>query len=33
LIGSIRRDCLDDVLVFGKQHLRHLLKSYQSYYN
>jgi hypothetical protein len=33
LIGSIRRDCLDHVLVFGEQHLRHLLKSYQSYYN
>jgi transposase InsO family protein len=33
LIGSIRRDCLDHVLVFGEQHLRHLLKSYQNYYN
>jgi len=33
LIGSIRRDCLDHVVVFGEQHLRHLLKSYQKYYN
>jgi transposase InsO family protein len=33
LIGSIRRDCLDHVVVFGEQHLRHLLKSYQNYYN
>ena len=33
LIGSIRRDCLDHVVVFGERHLRHLLNSYQSYYN
>jgi transposase InsO family protein len=33
LIGSIRRDCLDHVVVSGECHLRHLLKSYQSYYN
>ena len=33
VIGSIRRDCLDHVLVFGEQHLRHLLNSYQKYYN
>jgi transposase InsO family protein len=33
LIGSIRRDCLDHVVVFGERHLRHLLTSYQSYYN
>jgi transposase InsO family protein len=33
LIGSIRRDCLDHVLVFGERHLLHLLKSYQIYYN
>ncbi|HSR78942.1 MAG TPA: integrase core domain-containing protein, partial [Xanthobacteraceae bacterium] len=33
LIGSIRRDCLDHVFVFGERHLRHLLQSYTSYYN
>ncbi len=33
LIGSIRRDCLDHVVVFGDEHLRHLLNSYQKYYN
>jgi transposase InsO family protein len=33
LIGSIRRDCLDHVLVFGERHLRHLLQAYQKYYN
>jgi transposase InsO family protein len=33
LIGSIRRECLDHVVVFGERHLRHLLHSYQQYYN
>jgi transposase InsO family protein len=33
LIGSIRRDCLDHVVVFGERHLRHLLCVYQRYYN
>jgi transposase InsO family protein len=33
LIGSIRRECLDHVVVFGEQHLRRLLKSYATYYN
>src|SRR6516165_2847493 len=33
LIGSISRDWLDHVVVFGEQHLRHLLSSYQRYYN
>jgi len=32
-IGSIRRECLDHVVVFGERHLRHLLNSYQRYYN
>jgi transposase InsO family protein len=33
LIGSIRRECLDHVVVCGERHLRHLLNSYQKYYN
>src|ERR1700758_2563131 len=33
LIGTVRRDCLDHVVVFGERHLRHLLNSYQKYYN
>ena len=33
LIGSIRGDCLDHVVVLGERHLRHLLNSYQKYYN
>src|SRR5450830_1715973 len=33
LIGSIRRDCLDHVVVFGERHLRHVLRSYANYYN
>ena len=31
--GSIRRGSLDHVAVFGEQHLRRLLGSYQSYYS
>src|SRR6202022_21443 len=33
LIGSIRRECLDHVIVFGEIHLRRILKSYADYYN
>jgi transposase InsO family protein len=33
IIGSIRRDCLDHVVIFGERHLRHVLHSYQRYYN
>jgi transposase InsO family protein len=32
VIGSIRRGCLDHVVIFGEQHLRHLLSSYLQYY-
>jgi transposase InsO family protein len=33
LIGSVRRECLDHVVVFGERHLRNVLRSYQEYYN
>lgn len=33
LIGSIRRECMDHIVVFGERHLRHVLLSYMSYYN
>src|ERR1700759_529384 len=33
LIGSIRRECIDHVVVFGERHLRHVLPSYMDYYN
>src|SRR3954469_23764058 len=33
LIGSIRRDVLDHVVVQGEDHLRSLLRSYMTYYN
>ena len=33
LIGSIRRECSDTVVVFGERHLRHLLGAYHKYYN
>ena len=33
LIGSIRRECIDHVVVFGERHLRHVMLSYKDYYN
>ena len=33
LIGSIRRECLDHILVFDERHLRRLLASYIRYYH
>jgi transposase InsO family protein len=33
LIGSIRRECLDHVVVLGEDHLRRILKAYETYYN
>jgi hypothetical protein len=33
LIGSIRRECLNHVLVLGERHLRRILTSYFAYYH
>ena len=33
LIGSIRRECVDHIIVLGEAHLRRTLKSYARYYN
>ena len=33
LIGSIRRECLDHIIVLGEAHLRRILKNYAAYYN
>jgi hypothetical protein len=33
IIGSIRRECLDHVIVSGEANLRRILKSYADYYN
>src|ERR1700738_5530160 len=33
LIGSIRRECSDHIIVLGEAHLRRILKSYARYYN
>ena len=33
LIGSIRRECLDHIVVFGQAHLRRILRAYGDYYN
>jgi transposase InsO family protein len=33
LIGSIRRECLDHVVILGEAHLRRILTTYTTYYN
>ena len=33
LIGTVRRECLDRILIFGESHLRRVLASYAAYYN
>ena len=33
VIGSIRRECLDHMVVFGEQHLRRVLRKYIAYYH
>lgn len=33
LIGSIRRECLDHLIIFNEAHLRRALNTYATYYN
>jgi transposase InsO family protein len=33
LIGSIRRECVDHIIVLGEAHLRRILKPCADYYN
>jgi transposase InsO family protein len=33
LIGTLRRECLDHILIFGERHLRQVLTLYSLYYN
>jgi transposase InsO family protein len=33
LIGSIRRECTDHLIVFSEEHLRRILANYATYYN
>jgi len=32
-VGTIRRECLDHVLVFGRRHLQRVLAAYAEHYN
>jgi transposase InsO family protein len=33
LIDSVRRGCVDHIIILGERHLRHVLLSYMKYYN
>src|SRR5450631_4922427 len=33
LIGTLRRECLDQMVIFGEAHLRRILSAYAAYYN
>ena len=32
-LGSVRRECLDHVIILGEDHLRGVLREYVSYFN
>jgi Integrase core domain len=32
-VGSVRRECLDRLLILGRRHLHHVLTTYALYYN
>ncbi len=33
VIGTLRRECLDHLIIFNKQHLRYVLREFVAYYN
>ncbi len=33
LLGSVRRECLDQILVLGERHLHRVIKAYVEYFN
>ena len=33
LVGSVRRECLDYIMILGEEHLRRVLHAYAAYYN
>ncbi len=33
MIGSVRRECLDHIVVLGERHLRRILRDYLSHYH
>src|ERR1700704_7039547 len=33
VIGSIRRECLDHVIILNQRHLRRILRAYLAYYH
>ena len=33
MIGTLRRECLDHVIILGEQHLRRILRRYLEYYH
>jgi len=33
LIGSVRRECVDHIVLLGEAHLRPILTKYAAYYN
>ena len=32
-VGSLRRECLDYMIILGEHHLRRLLREYVAYYH
>ena len=33
MIGTLRRECLDRVVVLGERHMRRILRDYLAYYH